>query len=337
MIPADHPPIPPARVGVLLINLGTPDEPTPEAVRRYLQEFLSDRRVVELPRILWQPILRAFVLRTRPAKSAKLYASVWDKELDDSPLRAITRAQSNALQGAFGPDVQVAWAMRYGKPSIAAELARLQAAGCARVLVAPLYPQYCAATTATANDAAFAGLAKLRWQPAIRTLPPYFDDPAYIGALAASVEAGLRPLGFAPDVLLASFHGMPRPTLDKGDPYHCHCRKTARLLSERLGREVRVSFQSRFGAQEWLKPYTDEVLGALPHQGFKRVAVIAPGFSADCLETLEEIAIRGRETFEHSGGTDFAYLPCLNDSPPGIGLLRHLVARELAGWVVVPQ
>jgi len=332
-LPADHPPVPAPKVGVLIVNLGTPDAPTPEAVRRYLREFLSDRRVVELPRLLWQPILKTFVLRSRPAKSAKLYASVWDHTAGDSPLRAITRSQGEALRGAFGPGVEVAWAMRYGRPGIAAEIAHLHGLGCTRILIAPLYPQYCAATTATANDAAFAALAALRWQPAIRTLPPYYDDPAYIDALAASVEAGLAGLAFKPDALLASFHGMPRVTLDKGDPYHCHCRKTARLLGKRMGREVRVSFQSRFGAQEWLKPYTEGVLGAMPGEGIKHVAMIAPGFSADCLETLEELSIRGRETFEHAGGEAFAYLPCLNDSAHGIALLRHLVARELAGWV----
>ncbi len=333
MLPPDHPPVVPPRVGVLIVNLGTPDAPDRRAVGRYLKEFLSDRRVVELPPVLWQPILRAFVLTTRPAKSAKLYASVWDHEVGDSPLRAITRAQAEALAGAFGPGVMVSWAMRYGRPGIAAEVARLKEAGCQRILIAPLYPQYCAATTATANDAAFAALAAMRWQPAVRTMPPYHDDPAYIDALAASVEEGLAGLAFAPDVLLASFHGMPRVTLTKGDPYHCQCQKTGRLLSERLGREVRVSFQSRFGAQEWLKPYTEPTLAALPGEGAKRVAVIAPGFSADCLETLEELSIRGRETFEHAGGTDFAYLPCLNASVRGIELLRGLMARELAGWV----
>jgi ferrochelatase len=333
LLPPDHPPVCAPKVGVLIVNLGTPDAPTPDAVRRYLREFLSDRRVVELPRMIWQPILKNFVLRSRPTKSAALYASVWDHDADDSPLRAITRAQGAALKHAFGPQVEVSWAMRYGHPSIAAEISHLHAIGCERILIAPLYPQYCAATTATANDAAFTALAALRWQPAIRTLPPYYDDPAYIDALAASVEEGVAGLPFVPDAILASFHGMPRPTLDKGDPYHCHCRKTARLLGERLGREVRVSFQSRFGAQEWLKPYTEGVLEAMPGEGIKRVVMVAPGFSVDCLETLEELQIRGRESFEHAGGTDFAYLPCLNASPGGIELLRGLIARELAGWV----
>lgn len=331
MIPAGHPPVPPRKVGVLLVNLGTPDAAEPKAVRRYLAEFLSDRRVVEIPRIVWQPILLGAVLTTRPKKSAHAYAQVWRE--DGSPLAAITKAQAAALAGAFGPDVIVDWGMRYGRPAIGDRLAALKAAGCERVLLAPLYPQYCAATTATANDKAFAALAAMRWQPALRTLPPYHDDPAYIAALAASVRAGLAALPFAPDVLIASFHGMPQRTLELGDPYHCHCQKTARLLAEALGREVRITFQSRFGRAKWLEPATDTVLAALPGEGARKVAIVAPGFSADCVETLEELAIRGRETFEAAGGTDFAYLPCLNDTPGGIEMLRSILARELAGWV----
>ena len=331
MIPADHPPIPPRKVGVLLINLGTPDAPDVASVKRYLAEFLSDRRVVELPAIAWQPILRGFVLRTRPKKSAHAYQQVWGP--DGSPLAAVTAAQSRALQGAFGPGVTVDYAMRYGRPAIGERLAAMKEVGCERVLLAPLYPQYCAATTATANDKAFAELAAMRWQPALRTLPPYHDDPRYIDALRASVEEGLAGLAFAPDALVTSFHGMPRRTLDLGDPYHCHCRKTARLLGESLGREVIVTFQSRFGRAKWLEPATDDTLAALPGQGVKRVAIIAPGFSADCLETLEELAIRGRESFVEAGGTDFAYLPCLNDSPVGVTMLRSILATELAGWI----
>lgn len=332
--PADHPVIPPRRIGVLLINLGTPDGPDARSVKRYLGEFLSDRRVVEIPQALWQPILRGVILNTRPKKSAHAYQQVWGE--DGSPLAAITRAQSDALQGAFGESVTVDWAMRYGNPSIASRLQAMQEAGCERILLAPLYPQYCAATTATANDKAFAHLARLRWQPAIRTLPPYHDDPAYIGALKESVEAQLAALDFAPDALIATFHGMPARTLQLGDPYHCHCRKTARLLAEALGREVEVAFQSRFGPAKWLTPATEDVLAALPARGVKRVALVAPGFSADCLETLEEIAIRGRETFVEAGGTHFAYLSCLNASPPGVAMLQQLLARELAGWVDLP-
>lgn len=337
ILPPDHPPVARPRVGVLLTNLGTPDDPSTRAVRRYLAEFLSDRRVVELPPVLWQPILRGIILNTRPAKSAKLYQSIWDRELDDSPLRALTRMQADGLQAAVGPGVLVGWAMRYGQPAIADELLRLKTAGCERILLAPMYPQYCAATTATANDKAFAALAQFRWQPAIRTMPPYHDDPAYIDVVARSVEAGLAGLDFVPDLLISSFHGMPRATLDKGDPYHCQCAKTARLLAERVGREVRLTFQSRFGAAEWLKPYTDKVLEALPGEGVKRVVLVAPGFSVDCLETLEELAIRGREQFEGAGGEHYAYLPCLNATPPGIAFLKHLIARELAGWTELPQ
>ncbi|HTG37952.1 ferrochelatase [Sphingomonas sp.] len=329
--PVDHPAIPARRVGVLLINLGTPDGADTKSVRRYLKEFLSDPRVVEIPQIVWQPILRGAVLTTRPKKSAHAYQQVWTDA--GSPLAAITRAQAAAMKDSFGPGVMVDYAMRYGNPSIASRLQALKDAGCDRVLLAPLYPQYSAATTATANDRAFAHLATMRWQPAIRTLPPYYDDPAYIAALRTSIEAGLAALDFEPDVLIASFHGMPRRTLELGDPYHCHCQKTARLLGEAMGRPLTISFQSRFGPAKWLGPATDEVLVELAKAGTRRVAIFAPGFSADCLETLEELAIRGRESFEEAGGERFAYLPCLNDSNVGNEMLRALVARELAGWI----
>ncbi len=335
-LPAGHPAIPSPKIGVLLINLGTPDAADPPAVKRYLGEFLSDKRVVELPAIAWQPILRGIILTTRPKKSAHAYQQVWRE--DGSPLAAITRAQSKGLQGAFGEGVVVDWAMRYGRPAIGDRIQAMKAAGVERILLAPLYPQYCAATTATANDKAFAHLATMRWQPAIRTLPPYYDDPLYIDALKTSLEAGLAALDFAPDAILASFHGMPQRTLELGDPYHCHCRKTARLLSEAMqetlgGRELIVTFQSRFGRAKWLEPATDTVLEALPAKGVRKVAILAPGFSADCLETLEELAIRGRESFEGAGGTHFAYLPCLNDSETGLAMLRALLSRELQGWV----
>ena len=332
--PPDHPPIPAPKVGVLLMNLGTPDGPDAKSVRRYLGEFLSDRRVVEIPRIAWQPILRGIILNTRPKKSAHAYAQVWRD--DGSPLAAITRAQSNELQGAFGPGVLVDWAMRYGNPSIGSRLDAMKAAGCERILLAPLYPQYCAATTATANDKAWAHLATLRWQPAIRTLPPYHDNPRYIAALAESIEGSLAQLPFVPDAVVASFHGMPKRTLELGDPYHCHCQKTARLMSEKMGRELVVAFQSRFGPAKWLGPATDETLAALPGKGATKVAIVAPGFSADCLETLEELAIRGKESFLAAGGTDFAYLPCLNDEPGGVHMLRSIIGRELEGWMALP-
>ena len=329
--PSNHPAIPKRRVGVLLMNLGTPDDPSPRSVKRYLAEFLSDRRVVEIPPIAWQPILRGIILNTRPKKSAHAYQQVWSDK--GSPLAAITRAQSDAMQGAFGDGVVIDWAMRYGNPSIATRIEALRAQGCDRILLAPLYPQYCAATTATANDKAFAHLAKLRWQPAIRTLPPYYDDPRYIDALVTTLRDDLAKLDFEPDAIVASFHGMPKRTLELGDPYHCHCQKTARLVQEALGRPLTVAFQSRFGPAKWLGPATDETLVELAKAGKRRVAIFAPGFSADCLETLEELAIRGRESFEEAGGTDFAYLPCLNAEPTGNKMLRNIIARELAGWI----
>jgi len=332
--PIEHPPIPPSRVGVLLINLGTPDSTSPRDVRRYLAEFLSDPRVIEIPRLAWQPILRGAILTTRPKRSAHAYAQVWSAE--GSPLAAITARQARALANAFGPQVTVDWAMRYGRPAIGDRLRALKEAGCGRILLSPLYPQYCAATTATANDQAFAALARMRWQPAVRTLPPYYDEPAYIDALKQSVEEALATLDFEPQALVASFHGMPQRTLELGDPYHCHCQKTARLLGQELGRELMVAFQSRFGRAKWLEPATDATLAALPGKGIGRVAIVAPGFSADCLETLEELAIRGRETFLAAGGTHFAYLQCLNDSAVGIAMLRQILNRELAGWNAAP-
>jgi ferrochelatase len=331
MKPDGHPKIPTPKIGVLLINLGTPDAPDIPSVRRYLAEFLSDRRVVEIPQIAWQPILRGVILNTRPKKSAHAYGLVWTEH--GSPLARYTRAKAEKLKGAFGPEVLVDWAMRYGRPAIGERLAAMKDAGCERILLAPMYPQYCGATTATANDKAFELLGRMRWQPAIRTLPPYHDDPGYIEVLKASIEQSLSTLSFAPDLVLASFHGMPERTLHLGDPYHCHCQKTARLLGEALGREVRIAFQSRFGRAKWLEPATDAVLEALPREGVRKVAVVAPGFSVDCLETLEELAIRGRESFMSAGGTDFAYVPCLNDSDAAIAFYRRLLARELAGWI----
>jgi ferrochelatase len=332
--PADHPSIPAPKVGVLLINLGTPNTPEPGSVKLYLKEFLSDPRVVEIPQLVWQPILRGIILNTRPKKSAHAYKQVWTDE--GSPLAAITARQARALDGAFGENVIVDYAMRYGRPAIAARIDALKAQGCERILIAPLYPQYCAATTATANDEAFAHLRKLRWQPAIRTLPPYYEDRLYIEALKTVVEESLASLDFEPQAVIASFHGMPERTLELGDPYHCHCRKTARLLSEAMGRDLMVAFQSRFGRAKWLTPATDNMLAELPATGITKVAILAPGFSSDCLETLEELAIRGRETFIEAGGTHFAYLPCLNDSGPGLDMLRSVIGRELEGWLSPP-
>jgi len=327
--PADQPGA--AKIGVLLINLGTPNAPEPGSVRLYLKEFLSDPRVVEIPQLVWQPILRGIILTTRPRRSAEAYRQIWTE--DGSPLAVFTARQAQALAGAFGPEVIVDHAMRYGQPAIAERIDALAAAGCDRILIAPLYPQYCAATTATATDEAFAHLRRMRVQPAVRTLPPYHDDPAYIGALAQSVRQALAGLEFQPQEILASFHGMPERTRQLGDPYYDHCRETARRLGEALGREVRLAFQSRFGRAEWLQPYTEATLRALPAQGVAKVAVVAPGFADDCLETLEELAIRGRAAFLDAGGTDFAYLSCLNDSAPGIEMLRRLIRRELEGWL----
>ena len=330
MTPPDHPALAEPKVGVLLINLGTPDAPEERAVRRYLAEFLSDRRVVEIHPALWRPILHGIVLRRRPKKSAEAYNQVWTNE--GSPLRAIAHRQAEALRRRM-PDVRIHYAMRYGHPGIAAALEAMIGEGCQRILAAPLYPQYCAATTATANDAVFGTLARMRWQPALRTLPPYYDDPLYIEALRAQIETQLKGLDFIPDRLLLSFHGMPLRTLELGDPYHCHCRKTARLLGEALGRDVDIAFQSKFGRAQWLEPATDKMLAAYPGQGVKRLAIAAPGFSADCIETLEELGIRGRKAFHEAGGERFALLDCLNDSPEGMAMLEGLVRRELAGWV----
>lgn len=320
----------PPRIGVLLVNLGTPDAPDAPSVRKYLAEFLSDRRVVEIPQILWQPILRGIILTTRPKKSAHAYQQVWTDA--GSPLAVITRAQADALQAALGDGVMLAHAMRYGQPAIGRTLDAMIAAGCQRILIAPLYPQYCGATTATVVDAVNAHLATLRSQPTLRFLPPYHDDDAYIDGLESAIEAGLATLDFAPDVLLASFHGMPERTRRLGDPYYDQCQATVRRLSDALGRPVEIAFQSRFGRAKWLEPATDNMLAELGKAG-KSVAIFAPGFAADCLETLEELAIRGKEQFVAAGGTQFAYLPCLNDSAPGQMMLETLLRRELAGWL----
>lgn len=334
--PADHPAAPVGGTGVLLVNLGTPDAPTAPAVRRYLAEFLSDPRVVEIPALIWQPILRGIVLNVRPKKSAHAYSQVWTP--DGSPLAAVTKAQAAALQQRLGAAVQVRWGMRYGRPALGDELKALKDAGCDRILVAPLYPQYSGATTATVIDAMGDALRAMRWQPAIRTLPPYYDDPLHIAALRADLSRQLAALTFRPEVLVLSFHGMPERTLRLGDPYHCQCHKTARLLAAALaadwpGLRVEVSFQSRFGRAKWLEPATDEVIAREAAAGTRRLAIAAPGFSADCLETLEELAIRGREQFAEAGGEDYAALACLNDGEDGMAMLEALVRRELAGWL----
>ena len=317
-------------IGVLLVNLGTPEAPDAASVRTYLAEFLSDRRVIEIPPLLWQPILRGIVLRTRPAKSARAYQEVWTDE--GSPLLAISLRQAAELRDRLGDEIIVGLAFRYGKRSIAAAISEMVDAHVDRILFAPLYPQYCGATTASSNDALFAQLATMRAQPAVRTLPPYFDDPLYIEALRANLSRQLDALDFEPQKLLLSFHGMPERTRQLGDPYYDQCMETARLLGKALGRDVDIAFQSRFGRAKWLEPATDAMLAAYPGKGVQRIAIAAPGFSADCLETIEELGIRGRETFLAAGGTHFARLDCLNDSPEGMAMLEALVRRELEGW-----
>ncbi|NCP24971.1 MAG: ferrochelatase [Erythrobacter sp.] len=337
-LPADHPPVRSGGIGVLIVNLGTPDGADAKSVKRYLGEFLSDKRVVEIPAIAWQPILRGIILNTRPKKSAHAYQQVWTE--DGSPLAAITKAQAEKMQARLGSvgagGVTVDWAMRYGNPSIPERLTAMKDAGCERILLAPLYPQYCAATTATVVDKAGETLSKMRWQPSLRTLPPYHDDPLYIDALVDDLARQLDALDFEPELLMLSFHGMPERTLHLGDPYHCHCQKTARLLEARMNRpdlRFRTTFQSRFGRAKWLEPATDTVLAEEGARGTRRIAIAAPGFSADCLETLEELAMQGRDQFREAGGEHFAALSCLNTSDAGLTMLEGLLRRELAGWI----
>jgi ferrochelatase len=326
------------RIGVILTNLGTPDGTGYRAMRRYLKEFLSDRRVVDTNPVVWWAILNLVILTIRPGRKGRDYAKIWNRERDESPLKTITRAQAEALSALLAKDdprIVVEWAMRYGTPSIASAIDGLAAQGCGRILLVPLYPQYAAATSATACDAAFRHLMTLRRQPVLRVAPPYHDEPAYIDAIAGSIREGLAALDFAPEVILASFHGLPRRVVDAGDPYRDQCLETARLVQRRLGlsdERFMATFQSRFGREEWLRPYTDETLRLLAGRGVKRVALVAPGFAADCIETLEELDIEGRRTFLAAGGERFAYIPCLNDSPAGIAAIAALARRELAGW-----
>jgi protoporphyrin/coproporphyrin ferrochelatase len=326
------------RIGVLLINLGTPDGTSYWPMRRYLKEFLSDRRVIETNRVLWWLILNLVVLVKRPTASGAKYRSIWNQALDESPLRTITRSQAEkvALAFAANQNVVVDWAMRYGNPSIASRIDALVAQGCDRLLAFPLYPQYAAASTATANDTVFDALKTLRAQPALRTVPPYPNDPVYIAALADSIKTHLAGLDFEPEAIIASFHGIPQSYVDHGDPYQCQCMDTTDALRAALGPlgpKLKLTFQSRFGRAEWIKPYTDKTVEALAREGVKRIAIVTPGFAADCLETLEEIAEENKEIFLEHGGERFSYIPCLNDSERGIGVLVHLIERELQGWV----
>ncbi|PZQ52603.1 MAG: ferrochelatase [Rhodovulum sulfidophilum] len=338
--PPDHPAVPPARIGVVLANLGTPDATDYWSMRRYLNEFLSDERVIDYPRWKWQPLLQLVILSRRPFSSGKNYESIWDKERNESPLLTITKSQTEqvaaALAAAHGDRIRVDFAMRYGNPSTESVITKLVEQGCDRIVFFPLYPQYAAPTTATANDQAFRALMKQRWQPAFRTVPAYYDDPLYIEALAASVERAYAALDHRPDLLVMSYHGMPERYLAEGDPYHCQCRATTRLLRARLGfapEEVVVTFQSRFGPEEWLKPYTVEEVARLAQAGKKRIAVMAPAFSADCVETLEEVQGEIRHAFEAAGGESFTYIPCLNDDAAHVRMITTILERELSGWL----
>ncbi len=339
-LPADHPKVMSGRVGVLLVNLGTPEGTSYWPMRAYLKEFLSDRRVIETPRWLWWPLLNLIILTTRPSRKGRDYATVWNTERDEGPLKTITRSQAEqlgaSLKGFAGDEIVVDWAMRYGFPRMKDRIQALMDQGCDRILLFPLYPQYSAATTATVCDHAFRALMEMRWQPTLRVVPPYHDDPVYIAALERSLRQGLARLDFEPEVVLVSFHGVPKEYLMKGDPYHCHCAKTWRLLREAMGwpaDRFLMSFQSRFGPAEWLQPYTDKTVEALAARGVKRMAILAPGFTADCLETLEELDGENRHIFEGGGGEKFAYIPCLNDGPEGMDVIGHLVRRELQGWL----
>ncbi|MEO0319702.1 MAG: ferrochelatase [Pseudomonadota bacterium] len=341
--PADHPALPTAKIGVLLVNLGTPEGTDKKSVRKYLKEFLSDRRVVDYPRLLWMPLLHGIILNTRPAKTGRAYAKIWREDTNESPLRFFTRAQADHLTKALHPDQREAadgplvidWAMRYGVPSIADRLSALTEKGCTRILILPLYPQYSATTTGTVNDEVFRSLMAMAWQPAVRTVPAFHDEPAYIDALAAVTRRHMASSDFEADRVILSFHGLPERYFREGDPYHCHCAKTARLLREKMGWSdsfAPLAFQSQFGPEKWLGPSTDEEIERAASDGVKRLAVITPGFVADCIETLEEIAMEGADTFLEAGGEAFTAIPCLNDTAEMTTLLEKLVARELKGW-----
>lgn len=334
-LPADHPEVVQGKVGVLLVNLGTPDGTDYWSMRRYLSEFLSDPRVIEVPQPIWQLILQGPILTFRPSKSGRAYKKIWTDQ--GSPLLVYTKAQAEKLNARIGSDdLIVDFAMNYGNPSIASKIERLKDQGCDRICVVPLYPQYSASTTASVCDRTFKVLESMRWQPALRTAASFHDQPSYIDALAKSIAAHLRTLDFTPDKVLMSYHGIPKAYFDKGDPYHCHCHKTTRLVSEQLGWAdgfAMTTFQSRFGPTEWLQPYTDKTLEALPEQGAKKVVVVSPAFISDCLETLEELAMEGRDEFLEAGGEAYSVVPCLNDSEAAIDVIEDIVRRETAGWI----
>jgi ferrochelatase len=338
MTPSSNHPPPYGKVGILIVNLGTPEGTSYWPMRRYLAEFLSDRRVIETPRALWLPLLHLLILSTRPARKGRDYAAIWNHELDEGPLKTITRSQAEKLAARLtgaSQNIVVDWAMRYGKPTIAEKIAALQAAGCERLLVIPLYPQYCAATSATVADKTFDALKKMRWQPTLRIAAPFYDRPVYIEALASKLRDQLTQLAVAPDRIVVSWHGIPKAYAEKGDPYYCHCAKTTRLLGEATGLSDKIvmTFQSRFGPEEWLQPYTLETVESLPEEGVKTIVVIAPGFLADCLETLEELGVENRDAFLQAGGESFALVPCLNDSAEAIDVLVDISRTETAGWI----
>jgi protoporphyrin/coproporphyrin ferrochelatase len=336
VLPPGHPPVLPTRVGVLLVNLGTPEATSYWPMRRYLKQFLSDPRVIEVNRVLWWFILNFIILSFRPQKSGHAYEQIWNREKNESPLKTITRAQAEAVAAKLSDEIVVDWAMNYGFPKISDRMQAMQQKGCDRILVVPLYPQYSASTTASVVDNVGRSLTAMRWQPTIRVVPPYFGQPSYIHAIAHSLKEFMDGLTWKPDRILMAFHGLPREYLDKGDPYHCQCQKTARLVRNRLGMspdELQVVFQSRFGKAEWLKPYAQDTVEELPAKGVKNLLLISPGFASDCVETLEELAIGLKETFEEQGGENFAVVPCLNASPISISMLETLIHNELQGWM----
>ncbi|MEY8829620.1 ferrochelatase [Sedimentitalea sp. XS_ASV28] len=338
--PSDHPDIPAEKIGVLLANLGTPDNYDYWSMRRYLSEFLSDKRVIDYPSWKWQPLLQLVILSKRPFSSGAAYKSIWNEEAGESPLMTITKDQtakiSQAMSKRYGDRVMVDFCMRYGNPSTRSRVRSMIEAGCRKILFFPLYPQYAGATSATANDAFFRVLMEEKWQPVTRTVAPYFDEPAYIDALAQSVERSYSELERRPDLLVCSYHGVPERYLTEGDPYHCQCQKTTRLLKERLGwdaEDITTTFQSRFGPEEWLKPYTVDEVARLARNGKKNIAICAPAFSADCIETLEEINEEIRDSFIEAGGESFTYIPCLNDDDAHIAALAGVIERNLSGWI----
>ena len=333
----NHPIIPSFKIGVLLVNLGTPEGTQYFPMRKYLNEFLSDKRVIELPKLVWKPILNLFILTFRPRKSGKMYEKIWNKKKNQSPLRVNTEEQAEKLKQKLNKNkVMLDWAMRYGNPSIESKILNLTKNGCMKILIVPLYPQYSATTTASVMDKVFDVMKKIRWQPSLRTLAPYYDEELYIEKIVKQIRAHIKKLKWKPQAIICSFHGLPKKYFMKGDPYHCQCVKTNRLIKEKLEKEIKnveFCFQSRFGPQEWLKPYMNEKFKELIDRNVKKVCMVAPGFSSDCLETLEEIAIGGKEEFFEMGGTHFSYIGCLNDSKDSIELIQKLIQKNLKGWI----